>query len=51
MITTTTYHKDELKSGECPVCNDTSDEILASEGICVDCHEENKFYEETMKGL
>jgi hypothetical protein len=51
MITETTYSKFDLESGKCTCCADTTDEILIGDGRCIDCIEEEKFYEETMKGL
>jgi len=51
MITETTYSEFELKSGVCTSCDKKSNEILIGDGRCIDCIEEQKFYEETMKGL
>lgn len=48
MITETTYFPDELEHGKCKCCNEVSDEIVKSDGRCIDCIEEEKFYEQTM---
>lgn len=50
MITERTYNPSELHHGVCSYCGDESDEIT-EEGICVDCVEAEKFYQETMEGL
>lgn len=49
--TETTYHDFELEKGTCSCCSEESEEILIGDGRCVDCIEENKFFEETMKGV
>jgi hypothetical protein len=49
MITETIYQKADLITGECTSCSEKSDKIIPSEGRCVDCVEEEKFYDETMK--
>lgn len=51
MVTETTYTKFDLEVGKCTCCGDKTDEILIGDGRCIDCVEEEKFYEETMKGL
>lgn len=51
MITETTYSKSDLESGKCTCCSEQSDEILIGDGRCVDCIEDDKFFEETMKGV
>lgn len=51
MITETTYPEFELEKGKCTYCEKKSNEILIDDGRCVDCIEEEKFYNETMKGL
>ena len=51
MITETTYSESELEHGKCTSCDETSNEIVEWDGRCVDCIEEEKFYDETMKGL
>ena len=43
MITTTTYHRTELKRGKCKSCGEISNEILKSDGRCLDCIEEENF--------
>lgn len=50
MITERTYLPSELHHGVCSYCGNESDEIT-EEGICVDCVEDELFYQETMKGL
>lgn len=47
----TIYSEHELETGECTLCGEQSDEILISDGRCIDCIESEAFYEETMKGL
>jgi hypothetical protein len=51
MKTETTYSQIELEHGVCTCCNEESDEILIGDGRCVDCIEEEKFFNETMKGV
>ena len=49
MITKTAYWEIELETGECTRCSEQSEEILIGDGRCVDCIEEQKFYDESMK--
>ena len=49
MKTKTVYQNFELKRGKCSSCGERSNEILIGDGRCVDCIEEQKFFEETMK--
>lgn len=51
MITTTTYSEHDLKKGKCTSCGEKSKQILINDGRCVDCIEEQKFYEKTMKNI
>ncbi len=51
METETTYSEMDLETGVCSCCSEKSDEILIGDGRCIDCIEENKFYEQTMKGI
>ena len=51
MKTETTYSDCELKKGKCTCCGDLSMEILIDDGRCIDCIEEEKFIEQTMKSL
>jgi hypothetical protein len=51
MITETTYTKFDLEFGKCTCCCDETDEIVIDDGRCIDCVEEEKFFEETMRGL
>lgn len=54
MITETIYHPSDLHCGECEWCGGKSDELIYTEDgqeVCVDCIEEMKFYEGTMKGI
>ena len=51
MKRTTTYEWHELEEGKCTSCDEKSDEIVEWDGRCIDCIEEEKFYNETMKGL
>lgn len=47
----TNYSESDLERGKCTSCNKTSNEILIDDTRCVDCIEEQKFFDETMKGL
>lgn len=54
MITETTYTPEDLHHGECDWCGAESDELIVIENgqeICVDCYEDEKFYQETMDGI
>lgn len=51
MIEETTYSSNELESGTCTCCSEQSSEILIGDGRCIDCVEDEKFFDETMKGL
>ena len=50
MIEERIYKKSELHHGKCTWCNEVSDEIT-KEGICVDCIEDELFYQNSMKGI
>jgi hypothetical protein len=45
----TFYSEFELKRGKCTCCNKVTNDILISDGRCIDCIEEEKFFEQTMK--
>ena len=47
----TNYSIFDLSTEVCTSCCELSEEILIGDGRCIDCIEEQKFYEETMKGL
>lgn len=49
MIQETIYNPNDLKRGRCRCCGEMSNEILIGDGRCVECIEEEKFIEETMK--
>lgn len=51
MKTETIYTPEELEWGICSCCGDETDEILIGDGRCIDCIEDEKFYDETMRGL
>jgi len=51
MITEATYSPWELKHGRCTCCDEFSNEIVIDDGRCIDCIEEEKFFNETMKGV
>lgn len=53
MITETTYTPADLHHGKCEWCGEASEEIVTTENgdKCVDCIEEEKFYQETMRGI
>ena len=48
MIEERTYFKEDLHHGICEYCGEESDEITEN-GCCVDCVEEQRFIEMTMK--
>lgn len=49
MIQETIYNPNDLKRGKCRCYGELSNEILIGDGRCVECIEEEKFIEETMK--
>ena len=49
MKTETTYSDFDIEKGKCTCCGDLSMEILIDDGRCVDCIEEEKFIDLTMK--
>lgn len=49
MICETIYGEGDLMHGICECCGEESDEIDVNTGICIDCLEEQKFYEMSMK--
>jgi len=51
MFTETIYTPFDLEHGECSSCGEISDDILIDDGRCIYCIEEQKFFEETMKGV
>lgn len=51
MNSETTYSEHDLCSGKCKSCGEISNEILINDGRCVDCIEEQKFFEECMKDI
>ena len=51
METETVYYRDELEHGVCICCGNETDEILIEDGRCIDCIEDEKFYNQTMKGI
>ncbi len=51
MIEETIYDPSELTHGKCKCCGEESDEILKGDGRCIDCIEEEKFYNMTMQGV
>ncbi|MEG0927239.1 hypothetical protein [Chryseobacterium sp.] len=51
MQTETTYSEFDLEKGICTCCGQLSEEILIDDGRCVDCVEDEKFFDETMKDL
>ena len=54
MVTVTIYTPSDLHSRECEWCGEKSNELIYTEDgqeVCVDCIEEMKFYEGTMKGI
>lgn len=53
MTSETIYRRSELHHGTCEWCGEESDGIVTTdEGEkCIDCIEEEKFYQQTMKGI
>lgn len=51
MIEETIYSERDLETGKCTCCSEQSNEILIGDGRYIDCIEDEKFYEETMKGV
>ncbi len=49
MIEEKVYDDFDLESGIYTCYSEQSDEILIGDGKCIDCIEEIKFFEETMK--
>ena len=49
MIEERTYYPEDLHHGVCIHCEMESDEITA-DGRCIDCVEDELFFEQTMKG-
>ena len=50
----TIYTPADLHCGECEWCGEKSDELIYTkdgQAVCIDCYEDKKFYEETMKGI
>lgn len=47
--TETIYDGEDLVKGICKCCLEKSNEILEDDGRCIDCIEEEKFINETMK--
>ncbi|MCK9429833.1 MAG: hypothetical protein M0R17_07495 [Candidatus Omnitrophica bacterium] len=45
------YFNTELKRGKCTCCGIVSNEILVGDGRCIDCIEEENFFNETMKHI
>lgn len=51
MIIEICYDHGTLKSSKCLRCSEESSEIDPTTGWCIDCIEEERFYQETMRGL
>jgi hypothetical protein len=45
----TTYSHYDLTNGKCPCCGEYSYEILLGDGRCIDCIEDETFFERTMR--
>ena len=45
----TIYNSDDLIYGVCERCGEESHEIDPDTGWCIDCIEEERFYQESMK--
>ena len=51
MKSETTYNSRDFESGICSCCEEQSDEILIGDGRCIECIEDEKFYNQCMKGV
>lgn len=51
MIIETTYNPYDLVHGICESCGEESSEIDPTTGTCIDCIEEERFYQATIRGL
>lgn len=51
MIEEVTYYPEDLMYGVCECCGEESDEIDINTGICIDCLDEQRFYEMSMKNF
>ena len=51
MKTQTTYNENELDRGKCSCCGEVNDTIVIDDGRCIECIEEEKFYDATMGGF
>ena len=51
MIIETTYSPYDLVYGVCEHCDEECSEIDPTTGWCIDCIEEERFYQQTMRGL
>ncbi len=51
MTIETSYSEDDLTSGKCSCCGEKSDEIQKGTTKCIDCIEEQKFFDMTMQGV
>lgn len=49
MVSETIYNAEDLMYGICEICGIESSEIDPITGCCIDCIEEEKFYQESMK--
>ncbi len=49
MKTETTYDQVDLEEGECTSCLEKSDQILIGDTKCVECIEDQKFFDATME--
>ena len=49
MITEIYYDADDLMHGICESCCEESDEIDPNSGMCIDCIETARFYQESMR--
>ena len=49
MIIETTYNQYDLMYGVCEHCGEESSEIDPTTGWCIDCIEEERFYQETIR--
>jgi hypothetical protein len=49
MIYETIYSRLDLEEGKCTCCEEKNNEVLIGDGRCIDCIEEEKFIEQTMK--
>jgi hypothetical protein len=49
MIVEVTYQSSDLYRGKCSNCGEWTTTLVKGEGRCIDCIEDERFFDETMK--